>query len=70
MLPYLGQYPDELETFTWFASKPADVVDAISRADTVIFEKVERDAYLLAGDGGWVTPDVLDRLRARLRRAP
>src|SRR4029079_10850089 len=65
MLPSLEQYTNDLETFTWFSSKPDDVVDAIARADTVIFEKVERDAFLLGS--GWVTPAMLDRLRARLK---
>jgi hypothetical protein len=69
MLPALEQYTNDLETFSWFSSKPDDIVDAVARADTVIFEKVERDAYTLAGEGGWVTPAFLDRLEARLQQS-
>jgi hypothetical protein len=71
MLGALAPYMRELRSLQWFLAKDhEDLIEAMATADTVILEKVERDANYLASDGGVLTPDFLTRLRARLERGP
>ena len=64
-LPFLSLYFADLRKTTWLVP-PAQLTRAIARADTVIFESVEREFAARASEQGPLGKNFLERLRRRL----
>lgn len=69
-LPYLKPYFSDLRELAWEDSTRAQLELEIERADTVIFESVEREFAFRTSDRGSLSKDFLERLRRRLGSDP
>ena len=67
-LPQLTPYFANLRLVDWSQTGAAGVADEVTRADTVIFETVEREFDYRASDPGEAGPQLLAALRRRLGR--
>ena len=64
--PLLAGYFERFEAILWFNTPARRLIEAIARADTVVFETVEREFAFRGSDLGPLTRPFLRRLRARL----
>jgi hypothetical protein len=66
--PLLARYFERFEAVLWFNTPGPKLIEAIARAETVVFETVEREFAFRGSDLGPLTRPFLRQLRARLAR--
>jgi hypothetical protein len=62
----LRPYFEKLDAYLWVGSNPAEMMNRIAAARTVVLESVEREMNWRASDAGYVTPAFLTALEQRL----